>query len=107
MKLEYPKEPWDSYEEITNVMNRSRNAAEVVSMARSKIGADQNRLEHAFDYAANAEEQIAAANSRIEDTDVAEAVTSQAKLTILSNAQEAMLSQIVDLPERILPLLQQ
>lgn len=107
LKLEYPKEPWDSYEEITDVMNRSRNAAEVVSMARSKIGADQNRLEHAFDYAANAEEQIAAANSRIEDTDMAEAVTSQAKLTILSNAQEAMLSQIVDLPERILPLLQQ
>ena len=107
LKLEYPKEPWDSYEEITDVMNRSRNAAEVVSMARSKIGADQNRLEHAFDYAANAEEQIAAANSRIEDTDMAEAVTTQAKLTILSNSQEAMLSQIVDLPERILPLLQQ
>ena len=107
LKLEYPKEPWDSYEEITDVMNRSRNAAEVVSMARSKIGADQNRLEHAFDYAANAEEQIAAANSRIEDTDMAEAVTTQAKLTILSNTQEAILSQIVDLPERILPLLQQ
>jgi len=107
LKLEYPKEPWDSYEEITDVMNRSRNAAEVVSMARSKIGADQNRLEHAFDYAANAEDQIAAANSRIEDTDMAEAVTTQAKLTILSNTQEAMLSQIVDLPERILPLLQQ
>ena len=107
LKLEYPKEPWDSYEEITNVMNRSRNAAEVVSMARSKIGADQNRLEHAFDYAANAEEQLAAANSRIEDTDMAEAVTAQAKLTILSNTQEAMLSQTIDLPERILPLLQQ
>lgn len=107
LKLEYPGEPWDSYEKITDVMNRSRNAAEVVSMARSKIGADQNRLEHAFDYAANAEEQITAANSRIKDTDMAEAVTTQAKLTILSNTQEAMLSQIVDLPERILPLLQQ
>ena len=107
LKLEYPGEPWDTYEKITDVMNRSKNAAEVVSMARSKIGADQNRLEHAFDYAANAEEQITDAMSRIKDTDMAEAVTTQAKLTILSNTQEAMLSQIVDLPERILPLLQQ
>lgn len=106
LKLEYPKQPWDSYEEITDVMKRSKNAAEVVSMARSKIGADQNRLEHAFDYAANAEEQIADADSRIKDTDMAEAVTTNAKLTILSNAQEAMLTQILDLPERILPLLQ-
>lgn len=107
LKLEYPGEPWDTYEKITDVMNRSKNAAEVVSMARSKIGADQNRLEHAFDYAANAEEQITDAMSRIKDTDMAEAVTTQAKLTILSNTQEAMLSQIADLPERILPLLQQ
>lgn len=107
LKLEYPGEPWDSYEKITDVMNRSKNAAEVISMARSKIGADQNRLEHAFDYAANAEEQISDAVSRIKDTDMADAVTEQAKLTILSNAQEAMLSQIVSLPEQILPLLQQ
>ena len=107
LKLEYPGEPWDTYEKITDVMNRSKNAAEVVSMARSKIGADQNRLEHAFDYAANAEEQITDAMSRIKDTDMADAVTTQAKLTILSNTQEAMHSQIVDLPERILPLLQQ
>lgn len=107
LKLEYPKEPWDSYEEITDVMNRSKNAAEVISMARSKIGADQNRLEHAFAYAANAEEQITAANSVIKDTDMAETVAEQAKLTILSNTQEAMLSQIINLPERILPLLQQ
>lgn len=107
LKLEYPKEPWDSYEEITDVMNRSKNAAEVISMARSKIGADQNRLEHAFDYASNAEVQIAEANSRIKDTDMAEAVTLQAKLTILSNTQEAMLSQITDFPKRILSLLQQ
>lgn len=107
LKLEYPKEPWASFEKITDVMNRSKTAAEVVSMARSKIGADQNRLEHAFDYATNAEEQISDAVSRIKDTDMADAVTVQAKLTLLANSQEAMLSQIVDLPERILPLLQQ
>lgn len=107
LKLEYPGEPWDTYEKITDVMNRSKTAAEVISMARSKIGADQNRLEHAFDYAANAEEQITDAISRIKDTNMAETVTEQAKLTILSNAQEAMLSQIVSLPEQILPLLQQ
>ena len=106
LNLEYPGDNFETLEGINNVMKRSQNAAEVISMARSQIGADQNRLEHAFAYAANAEEQITAANSRIKDTDMAEDVTEQAKLSALANVQEAMLSQIVQQPEKILDLLQ-
>lgn len=105
LKLDYPKEPWNTQEEITTVLKQSRNAAEVISMARSKIGADQNRLEHALAYAANAEEQITDANSRIKDTDMSEEVTEQAKLTVLANAQEAMLTQLAKQPERVVSLL--
>ena len=87
-------------------MKRSKTAAEVITIARSKIGADQNRLEHAFESAANAEIQITDAYSRIRDADMAEEMVIQAKVSILLNAQQAMLSQIVSQPEKILPLLQ-
>lgn len=107
LKLDDPANGFESYEQITNILKQSRNAAEVVSMARSKIGADQNCLEHALSYAENAEEQLTAAASRIRDLDMAKGVSELAKLELLSNVQQSLLSQLADQPQRILSLLQQ
>lgn len=105
LKLDYPGDAFQTYEGVTKVMRRSKTAASVISMARSKIGADQNRLEHAFQYAANAEEQITSAFSRIRDADMAEESVNQAKYNILAEVQRAMLSQIARQPEQVLSLL--
>ena len=105
LNIEYPDDAFKTTDGINNIMTRSQTAAVVISMARSQIGADQNRLEHAFTYTSNAEEQITDAKSRIKDTDIAENVMEQARTTVLSNVQEAMLSQIVHQPEKILNLL--
>ncbi len=105
LKLDYPGDSFQTYEGVTKVMRQSKTAASVISMARSKIGADQNRLEHAFQYAANAEEQITSAFSRIRDADMAEESVNQAKYNILAEVQRAMLSQIARQPEQVLSLL--
>ena len=105
LKLDYPGDSFQTYEEVTKVMRQSKTAASVISMARSKIGADQNRLEHAFQYAANAEEQVTASFSRIHDADMAEEAVNQAKFNILAEVQRAMLSQISRQPEQVLSLL--
>ena len=105
LKLDYPGDSFQTYEGVTEVMRQSKTAASVISMARSKIGADQNRLEHAFQYAANAEEQVTASYSRIRDTDMADEAVNQAKYGILAEVQQAMLAQIYRQPEQVLSLL--
>lgn len=105
LKLDYPKDSFQTYEGVTKVMRRSKTAASVISMARSKIGADQNRLEHAFQYAANAEEQVTSSYSRIHDADMAEEAVNQARNNILAEVQQAMLLQISKQPEQVLSLL--
>ncbi len=105
LKLDYPGDSFQTYEGVAKVMRRSKTAASVIGMARSKIGADQNRLEHAFQYAANAEEQVTASYSRIRDADMAEETVNQAKYNILAEVQRAMLSQISRRPEQVLSLL--
>lgn len=105
LKLDYPGDSFQTYDGVTKVMRQSKTAASVISMARSNIGADQNRLEHAFQYAANAEEQVTASYSRIRDADMAEESVNQAKYNILAEVQRAMLSQITRQPEQVLSLL--
>lgn len=107
LNLEKAGESFKNQKGVNEVMLQAQKAAEVVSMARSKIGADQNRLEHAFVYSANAEEKMAESYSEIRDTDMAEALTIQTKLSILSDVQQAMLSQIASQPEQVLVLLNQ
>lgn len=55
------------------------NAMEKVSEARSKLGASTNGLEHAYSYNSIAAENQVAAQSRIEDLDMAKAVSEQQK----------------------------
>ena len=80
-------------------------ASKKVSAIRSKIGAQQNRLEHTVLYNKNTWENTTAAESRIRDADMAEELVSNAKYNILTQTVQAMLSQANNMTDGILQLL--
>jgi flagellin len=80
-------------------------AIESVSTERSKLGALQNRLEHTINNLGTAAENLAAAESRIRDVDMAEEMMKFTKFNILNQAATAMLAQANALPQSVLQLL--
>lgn len=81
-------------------------ALEKVSSNRSKIGAQQNRLEHTIANESNIVENTTAAESRIRDTDMAKEMVEFSKNMILDNVGQAMLAQAGKSNEGVLSLLQ-
>lgn len=77
-----------------------------VSGERSRMGAYQNRMEHAYRNNGNIAENTTAAESAIRDTNMAGAVADFSKENILEQAGQAMLSQANQSREGILQLLQ-
>lgn len=82
------------------------NAVAMVSEVRAKLGAYQNRLEHAIQSLDTSSQNLTEAESRIEDVDMAEEMTQLTQLQVLSQAGTAMLSQANNKPQMILSLLQ-
>jgi len=76
-----------------------------VSMARANLGAYQNRLEFKIQNLNNQAENIAAAESRIRDADMAQMMTEFTRNNILFQASTAMLAQANALPQSVLQLL--
>jgi flagellin len=76
-----------------------------VSTARSTLGAQQNRLGHALNIANIAAQNLAASQSHITDTDMAQEMVSYTKSNILSQAGTAMLAQANQSGQGILKLL--
>ena len=87
---------------ITNVTS----AIQMVSTARSKFGAVQNRLEHTIDNLDNVVENVTAAESRIRDTDMADEMVKYSKNNILQQAGQSMLAQANQSTQGVLSLLQ-
>lgn len=81
------------------------SALEKVSGERSKLGAMQNRLEHTINNLGTAAENLAAAESRIRDVDMAQEMMQFTKFNILNQAATAMLAQANALPQSVLQLL--
>ncbi|HOX26458.1 MAG TPA: flagellin [Candidatus Krumholzibacteria bacterium] len=69
------------------------SATDTVSSARSDFGAVQNRLETSIRNINNQSENLAAANSRIRDVDVAKETSSLTSFQILKQAGVSMLAQ--------------
>lgn len=80
-------------------------AIETVSTQRSKLGANQNRLEHTINNLGTSSENLTAAESRVRDVDMAKEMMSQTKSSILSQAAQAMLAQANQQPQGVLQLL--
>ena len=75
------------------------------SAARSKLGANQNRLEHTIANLNNASENLTAAESRVRDVDMAKEMMNFSKNNILNQAAQAMLAQANQQPQNVLQLL--
>lgn len=81
------------------------SAIETVSAERSKLGANQNRLEHTINNLGTSAENLTAAESRIRDVDMAKEMMEFTKNNILSQAAQSMLSQANSAPQGVLQLL--
>ena len=88
--------------EAISTMTKSINS---LSTNRAKLGAIQNRLEFKIQNLDNSAENLAAAESRIRDVDMAKMMTEFTKNNILFQASTAMLAQANALPQGVLQLL--
>jgi len=81
------------------------DAIDNVSVVRGRIGAMQNRLQSTINSLGIAAENTGAANSRIRDADVAQAVSDMVKNQILQQSTMAVLAQANQAPQMALQLL--
>ncbi len=74
-------------------LGKTKNALEAINRQRSKIGSQQNRLEHTIANEDNIVENTTASESRIRDTDMAEVMVLHSMVNILQQAGQSMLAQ--------------
>ena len=82
------------------------DAIDSLSLHRSTLGAQANRLEYTIDSLQVARENIASAESRIRDVDMAAEMTNLTRNQILLQSSTAMMAQANARPQAILSLLQ-
>ena len=87
------------------VVSTINNAIEQVSTERSKMGATQNRLEHTINNLGTYSENLSASESRVRDVDMAKEMMEFTKMSILTQAAQAMLAQANQQPQGVLQLL--
>ena len=89
-----------------SAMTKVQAAISKVSSQRSALGALQNRLEHTVKNLDTTAENTQAAESRIRDTDMADAMVDYSKNNILQQAGQSMLAQANSANQGVLSLLQ-
>ncbi|MBY0158797.1 flagellin [Cytobacillus oceanisediminis] len=94
-----------THEDAAATVTTIQSAIDKVSAERSKLGANQNRLEHTINNLSTSSENLTAAESRIRDVDMAKEMMNQTKNSILSQAAQAMLAQANQQPQGVLQLL--
>jgi len=94
-----------SYADAQEALVAIDTAIETVSEERSMLGAMQNRLEHTIKNLDTSSENLAAAESRIRDVDMAKEMMEFTKQNILMQAATAMLAQANMAPQTVLKLL--
>ncbi|MCR4999484.1 MAG: flagellar hook protein [Lachnospiraceae bacterium] len=90
----------------TYAIDAIKDALQKVSDQRAELGAIQNRLEHTIANLDNVVENTTAAESRVRDTDMAEAMVEHAKQNILAQAGQSMLAQANSSTQGVMSLLQ-
>ncbi len=94
---------YDSAFKAIGVIDKAMN---YVNQERSRMGAYQNRLDHAINSLDGYAENLTGALSRIEDTDMAEEMATYTQYQVLTQAGNSMLAQANGRPQNILNLLQ-
>ncbi|STY83444.1 flagellin N-terminal helical domain-containing protein [Mobiluncus mulieris] len=92
----------ESAQKLIDVLDTKINS---VSTARANLGAIQNRFEHTITNLNVAVENLAASESRIRDTDMAQEMMQFTRNQILSQAGTSMLAQANQVPQGVLSLL--
>lgn len=93
----------DGAQEAISIFDK---AVSEVTAIRAKLGAYQNRLDHAIANLDTSSENITEALSRIEDVDMAEEMSTYTQKNVLAQAGTSMLAQANERPQTILTLLQ-
>lgn len=94
------------WESATSLLGKVDRAISKISTTRSAFGSYENRMEYAYNYNKNAEENLQDAEARIRDTDMAEELTKLSKENILAQAEEILLSQANQSNQLVTQLLQ-
>lgn len=81
------------------------SAIQIISGERTKLGAIQNRLGHAYEATMNTAENLQSAESRIRDIDIAKEMMDFTKSNILMQSAQSMLSQANQQSQGVLQLL--
>jgi len=76
-----------------NAIDKVKAATDKISMQRSVLGSEQNRLEHTLNSNLNTAENMTAAESAIRDTDMAKESVRNTLLEILEQAGVSMMAQ--------------
>lgn len=92
-------------EDSQDALKRVDAAIERISEQRGRLGAVQNRLEHAIVSANNTAENLQASESRIRDVDMAGEMMNLTKLNVLQQASQSMLAQANQAPQQVLSIL--
>lgn len=90
---------------ITPIISRVNQALSIVSQARSKLGALQNRMDHTINNADNMAENLQASESKIRDVNMADEMVTYSAKSILQQAGQSMLAQANQATQGILSLL--
>lgn len=93
----------DGAQEAISVLDAAINE---VSFIRAKLGAYQNRLDHAITNLETSNENLTESLSRIEDVDMAEEMSEYTQKSVLAQAGTSMLAQANEQPQTVLSLLQ-
>lgn len=95
-----------SREKASQFIQHVQEASKIISANRSRIGAQQNRLERTYDANANYSENLQYAESNIRDADMAKEAMDLGKHSILEQAGQAMMAQANQQNQGILQLIQ-
>lgn len=87
------------------LMEKVDGANVTISDVRGTIGAEYNRLEHAWQNLSQTKIQLTDAESRIRDADVAQLLMEDAKLQILGQSQQSMMAQANSMAQQALQLI--
>lgn len=96
---------FSSKEGAQEALSKIDEAQSTVNGFRANLGALQNRLQSTVDNLGIQHENLSAANSRIRDTDVAQATADMAKNNILLNANTSVLAQANAIPQAAMKLI--
>lgn len=92
-------------EDADKAIKEMDSALNKVSMERSRLGAYQNRLEHAYNVNMNTAENLTAAESRIRDADIAQEMMNFVKASILMQASQYVMRLHMQQAQSLLDLL--